>query len=188
MKTLQTRRGDTKGRPCFEEIAKYNKGITLIALIITIIVMLILVGVSVNVAINGGIFTKAKEAATQAVKKSSVIAQGRSKRITPEVQQYVRDELTSTDKSGNTFLLNYIKAFLTEAKKDPNSNCGRMLASAIFNDKLFSTLDEEANKATEDVQKAQEEKTAYEQQIAEKYPQIQELQNTYNECKSNKKE
>lgn len=89
---------------------------------------------------------KAKEAATQAVKKSSAIAQGRSKRITPEVQQYVRDELTSTDKSGNTFLLNYIKAFLTEAKKDPNSNCGRMLASAIFNDKLFSTLDEEANR------------------------------------------
>lgn len=39
-----------------------NKGITLIALIITIIVMLILVGVSVNVALNGGLFKTAKTA------------------------------------------------------------------------------------------------------------------------------
>ena len=40
-----------------------EKGITLIALVITIIVMLILVGVSVTVALNGGLFTTAKEAA-----------------------------------------------------------------------------------------------------------------------------
>jgi len=39
-----------------------QKGITLIALIITIIVMLILVGVTINVALNGGLFTKADEA------------------------------------------------------------------------------------------------------------------------------
>ena len=41
---------------------KNQKGITLIALIITIIVMLILVAVTINVALNGGIFTKAKDA------------------------------------------------------------------------------------------------------------------------------
>ena len=43
---------------------KLNKqnGITLIALIITIIVMLILVGVTINVALNGGLFEKAKTA------------------------------------------------------------------------------------------------------------------------------
>lgn len=40
-----------------------NKGITLIALIITIIVMLILVGVTVAVAINGGLIETAKKAA-----------------------------------------------------------------------------------------------------------------------------
>ena len=40
-----------------------NQGITLIALIITIIVMLILVAVTINVALNGGLFTRAKEAA-----------------------------------------------------------------------------------------------------------------------------
>lgn len=44
---------------------KNNKGITLIALIITIIVMLILVAVTINVALNGGLFEKAKAAASQ---------------------------------------------------------------------------------------------------------------------------
>ena len=42
---------------------KTKNGITLIALIITIIVMLILVGVTVTAAINGGLFSSAKEAA-----------------------------------------------------------------------------------------------------------------------------
>ena len=42
---------------------KEQKGITLIALVITIIVMLILVGVSITVALNGGLFTNAKDAA-----------------------------------------------------------------------------------------------------------------------------
>lgn len=43
---------------------KGQKGITLVALVITIIVMLILVGVSVTVAINGGLFDKAKSGAS----------------------------------------------------------------------------------------------------------------------------
>ena len=42
-----------------------NKGITLIALIITIIVMLILVAVTINVALNGGLFERAKNAKEQ---------------------------------------------------------------------------------------------------------------------------
>jgi len=44
---------------------KNQKGITLIALVITIIVMLILVGVSVTVALNGGLFATAKDAANE---------------------------------------------------------------------------------------------------------------------------
>jgi len=47
-----------------EMTLKKQKGITLIALIITIIVMLILVGVTINVALNGGLFKKAEEAKT----------------------------------------------------------------------------------------------------------------------------
>lgn len=41
---------------------KEQKGITLVALVITIIVMLILVAVSVTVALNGGLFQKAQQA------------------------------------------------------------------------------------------------------------------------------
>ncbi len=44
---------------------KNEKGITLIALVITIIVMLILVGVTITMAINGGLFGYAKDAADQ---------------------------------------------------------------------------------------------------------------------------
>ena len=43
---------------------KGQKGITLVALIITIIVMLILVGVSITIAMNGGLFDTARSAAT----------------------------------------------------------------------------------------------------------------------------
>ena len=45
-----------------KRFVKNEKGITLIALIITIIVMLILVAVTITVALNGGIFDKAKDA------------------------------------------------------------------------------------------------------------------------------
>jgi len=48
-----------------EKIRQKQKGITLIALIITIIVMLILVGVSVTVALKGGLFSSAQGATTQ---------------------------------------------------------------------------------------------------------------------------
>ena len=41
-----------------------QKGITLVALVITIIVMLILVGVSITIAMNGGLFDTARSAAT----------------------------------------------------------------------------------------------------------------------------
>ena len=43
---------------------KGQKGITLVALVITIIVMLILVGVSITVAMQGGLFDTARGAAT----------------------------------------------------------------------------------------------------------------------------
>ena len=45
-----------------------QKGITLVALIITIIVMLILVAVTISIALNGGIFTKAREASDKTLK------------------------------------------------------------------------------------------------------------------------
>ena len=55
--------GATISFPHFEENDKNQRGITLVALVITIIVMLILVGVTVTVAISGGLFNKTKEGA-----------------------------------------------------------------------------------------------------------------------------
>jgi len=49
---------------------KNQKGITLIALIITIIVMLVLVAVTINVALNGGLFEKAKTASLETQKQA----------------------------------------------------------------------------------------------------------------------
>lgn len=46
-----------------------EKGITLVALIITIIVMLILVGVTINLALNGGLFDRARSGARQTEEK-----------------------------------------------------------------------------------------------------------------------
>ena len=97
---------------------------------------------------------KDKASATAAITKSPVIkSNGKQKRITKEVQQYIRDELTKADSKGNTFLLSFVKKFLSEAKKDPNSKAGIMLANSMFNDKLFTTLDEdlinEENKDTD---------------------------------------
>ena len=48
---------------------KNNKGITLVALIITIIVMLILVGVTVSILINSNVIGKAKTAGEQTEEK-----------------------------------------------------------------------------------------------------------------------
>ena len=66
-----------------------EKGITLIALIITIIVMLILVGVTVNITLSGGLFSKAEEAGSKTkiaqiqealtLKKAEILADKRGK-------------------------------------------------------------------------------------------------------------
>ena len=58
---------------------KGQKGITLIALVITIIVMLILVAVTITMAINGGLFERAGEAAQEtngAVTNEQALANG----------------------------------------------------------------------------------------------------------------
>ena len=91
--------------------------------------------------------SKGKEAATQAITKSSALVQGRGgKRITPEVQNEIREKLTTPDSKGHTYINDFIDTFLKEAKKDPNSRSGMLLASALFSEKLLATLDEEVNK------------------------------------------
>ena len=62
-----------------KETQKNNKGITLIALIITIIVMLILVAVTITVAVNGGLFEyagRASKETNEAIANENKLASG----------------------------------------------------------------------------------------------------------------
>ena len=95
---------------------------------------------------NGKKHNSKKTAATQAVTKSPAIVQGRTKRITPEVQDIIRDKLLGPEKNGHSYITNFIDNFMDTAKKDPNSQAARLLASAIFDPKLLATLDETLNK------------------------------------------
>ena len=77
---------------------KTQKGITLIALIITIIVMLILVGVSVSVALNTGLFKTAQGVAknTQAAAEEETELSGGKVKVGDAVYEsldaYVKGE------------------------------------------------------------------------------------------------
>lgn len=58
---------------------KSQKGITLIALVITIIVMLILVAVTITMAINGGLFDyagRASQETNNAIQKEQTLGNG----------------------------------------------------------------------------------------------------------------
>ncbi len=84
-----------------------NRGITLIALIVTIIIMIILVGVTVNIALKGGLFITAKEA----VKQTQIQAyQEELDLIRPnvEIKRYVQG-LTSKE---------YMDSYQEEIKND----------------------------------------------------------------------
>lgn len=90
--------------------------------------------------------SKNKRAATQAITKSPAITQGRTKRVTPEIQEKIREKLLGTEKNGHSYITNFIDNFLKEAKEDPNSQAARMLAQSMFNTELLSSLDEQLNK------------------------------------------
>lgn len=106
-----------------------------------------------TLASKAGRKPKTKQAAIQAITKSSAISEnvkkegkGHVKRITPEIQNEIREKLTAPDDKGHTYINDFIDNFLKEAKKDPNSRSGMLLASALFSEKLLATLDEEVNK------------------------------------------
>lgn len=82
----------------------------------------------------------------EGIKKSGV-KRSVINRITPEVQQYIKESLTEPDKNGQTYFQKFIKTFLDEALSDPNSKAGCTLASSMFSEALLDKLDQEANKA-----------------------------------------
>ena len=61
-------REETQMKLNFKERKQQNKGITLIALIITIIILLILAGISISALTNQGLFGKAKDAEDRTIK------------------------------------------------------------------------------------------------------------------------
>ena len=72
----------------------YNKGITLVALVITIVILLILAGISISALTNTGIFGKAKDAkgkSENAEKQQSELLDSYEK----ELNKYTSEELTA---------------------------------------------------------------------------------------------
>ena len=114
------------GDPHFEELTKKQKGITLIALIITIIVMLILVGVTVTVALNGGLFTTAKEAAkgTETERNKEIALSGEEVEIDGIVYASMEDYLNNNPKLPDDWTVatdeERVAAWPTETVKNEN--------------------------------------------------------------------
>lgn len=81
---------------------KGQKGITLVALIITIIVMLILVGVSISVALNGDLFGKAKGATkdTRTAQINEAIALAKADIFADYYDGTKTEQLTGSDVEG----------------------------------------------------------------------------------------
>ena len=90
--------------------------------------------------------SKTKRATTQAITKSPALKDGKHRRITPAVQEEIRDKLLGIEKNGHSYMTNFINNFLQEAKNNPNSQAAKLLAASIFDEKLLSTLDETLNK------------------------------------------
>ena len=104
--------------------------------------------------------SKVARSATLAIQRSPAIATGGTnkitRRITPEVQEFIRKELTDPTAKGSTYIEQFISSFLKQAKADPSSRAGMLLASAMFSEDLLKHLDEEANKAmSKDIKFAQ---------------------------------
>ena len=76
---------------------KKNKGITLVALVVTIVVLLILAGVSINLVLgNNGIIAKAKDAETKSAEASQNDLIGMN-----ELAQQLEEKINGSDGSGS---------------------------------------------------------------------------------------
>ena len=107
---------------------KKNKGITLIALIITIILLLILVGVSVNVIIKGNLFSNAQKAVDGTNAKVNE-QQTIMDELMNEWDEIEKDYCSHNWKDGETLL----EPTCTEAGKKQKvcENCGKLLEVEI---------------------------------------------------------
>ena len=88
----------------------------------------------------------AKKSVTAAITQAQGLTAGRNRRITPETQQYIREEMFLPDASGTPYIHQFIHNFLDTAKKDANSQAARILANTVFKEDMLATLDAEVNK------------------------------------------
>lgn len=127
---------------------KGQKGITLVALIITIIVMLILVAVTISVALNGGLFTKAREARDKTVEEQLKEAATVTK--AELLTEYYADDKTTlpTDEHveeilskylGDTWTINTISESGKVYTITATTNGKQATATMSFADMTFST-------------------------------------------------
>ena len=120
---------------------KKNKGITLVALVITIIILLILAGISISALTNTGIFQKAKDAQTK-----SDLAEAKEK-MTLLLNEWQMDHVTST-KTLETFLQEKVTdKTIEEYKKLDNGNY------EVYINGYVGVIDGEGN-IVEEMQKA----------------------------------
>jgi len=108
---------------------KTQKGITLIALIITIIVMLILVGVSVTVAINTGLFTTASGVSKNTTDQKAnelVISEGQANLdgTYTDIEGYVQEITKKTEEilPGGVKIGDYVNYDTGADMAEPNSS------------------------------------------------------------------
>ena len=122
-------------------LSKKNKGITLVALVITIIILLILAGISISALTNTGIFQKAKDAQTK-----SDLAEAKEK-MTLLLNEWQMDHVTST-KTLETFLQEKVTdKTIEEYKKLDNGNY------EVYINGYVGVIDGEGN-IVEEMQKA----------------------------------
>ena len=96
---------------------KNNKGITLVALVVTIVVLLILAGVSINLVLgNNGIIAKAKDAET----KSAEARENDLKGMNSLIDQ-MESALNGNTGSGNNFMTKNTEVTYPDGKKSMDS-------------------------------------------------------------------
>ena len=112
---------------------KNNKGITLIALVITIIVLIILAGVSINLVLDeNGITKKAKEA-----KENMQIAQGEEEDILNKITDFIENEgkvVTKGPVAGGSYDNPYIPEGFTHTEGEGTWNNGYIIRDEIGNE------------------------------------------------------
>lgn len=83
-----------------------------------------------------------KDAANQAIKKSlqanpTKIRTDRNKYITPELMEYIRNQLNTPDKKGKPWIYQYVDKVFKTAMEDPEGKSGQLFTQFIFNKEDF---------------------------------------------------